>query len=184
VIAVVAVIAIGIFVVYPYLTNNDFDHEGKHVTAAADTLQPGPASFPGEGWWTLGAETGYALTTNAADAPTYLNGDISSYSVRTYALSKTAADAGSYAEVRIIVYDTVEDAKSDYAELFGGTAPASNSSIFEKCNGAKAGSVTQYRFQDMNVLGHIFFHGDMTQAQIDKVLSEIEKKIHDAAVKI
>jgi len=178
---VVAIVAVA---AYFFLFKEKFDHDGKYVTANASELQPDP--FEAEGsiqWQSVTLTSPHAPSTST----TYITSTfgmspawISSYQFRVYA--QNSAAAYDNVQIHIIVFDTVDHAKAAYLLL-----PSLGTSYgkFEKSEKSADGKT--YKFIDMNVVGYVRIIEDLnkpTQAQIDKMMSNIENKIHAKAVAI
>jgi hypothetical protein len=165
VVLVAMLVFIAVAVVMYEEEDNSFSHEGKIVGATASSLLPNTESLPFSGGW--GANISEDSPKLASGLYLYLG-------------------PGSYQIMVIItVYDTVEEAKDAYSALRGDTAFASDHDKCEQCFKFPLGTSGLYFvFQDMNVYGEVFSTSFFFEFQWNAILSDIENKIHNAAVPI
>jgi len=164
-VAIIAVIALATFV---------NSHEGKTVNANASDLMPSINSFPsGSNWEFQDISSSGATYTDTDGVVSYAQG---TYVERIMSFSYTST-------IKIYVFDTTENAKNAYNTTkasFSGTN-ISNYGPFDQ--GFRYGDVLGYKyvFQEMNVYMEINFGSILLGSETDKILSDIEKKIHNAA---
>ena len=186
ILAVIVVVAIAAAAAYFFVFAEKFDHNGKYVTANASELQPDAFEAQGSIVWSSTATTSplpVAPSTNTSYIVSTFGipaDQISSYQFRIYAQNSGAAL--DRVEIHIIVLNTVDNAKAAYLLLPGlGTSYGK----FEKSE--KSADGMTYKFIDMNVIGYVKIvenYNKPTQAQVDKMMSNIENKIHAKAVPI
>ena len=147
--------------------DSSFSHAGKTVDVSAEDLLPDAESFPSNVWSFNSSEISDAgSNVLSAFSGSYIYG----------VASTVMAD--------IYVYDTVENAVNKYSDSKDGFEL---SFLYVPSYGKFEQSfkvtpmVTYVYFQDMNVYGVVIAGSSLFQSQLDKIMLDIENKIHNAA---
>ena len=180
------------------LFNSTFDHDGKHVpwegtdpVSAKDLHISAPMGWtPIESHQTVVAidgKTNLAPKNGAASAPfnDVIKATVATYEYWAYSpVGGASAAVDKNVQVHIIVFKTVDAAKNGYNAQINEAW--SKYGKFQQAVTLTIGGQKNYAIQDMNVVVLIsFVLGDgIAQKNIDAFMVNLEKKIHDAAVKI
>jgi hypothetical protein len=191
VIGIVAVGAVAAMLIFPGaltgLFNSGFDHNKNLVPSGnvlARDIEVGMNVSTNDMTWAVITSGTYKATEdkNASIIPG--KSQMVSYSQTAYSKSGSAASS-KLVSISLAVFSSTADAKTYGYDPIPKTGFEKYGKFQEAACIWEISTHGAYIFRDMNVVGYIMFVDvELTAAQVDKLMADLEKSIHDRSYKL